>query len=344
MPQASVIVVGNEKGGAGKSTIAIHTATALLHGEAKVAVLDLDLRQQSTAHFFANRRAWLDANGATAPMPIATSLDVDLAKASEDEALARFQDAFAKARDEADFVLIDTPGSDTATSRAAHGLADLIAAPSSSTPRISVALATACAIALPAMVIVTVSSASPCALATALPAKIPPIPIVPLPWAPATALPASALPICSSASPSAAPVALPVRRMPISSAPEPCAPATALPASGIVCDSEPLPPALAIAAPARLTRTVSAPRPTADATAAPVMLRLKRIVAAAPRLTGSSICGAAETPKIEPASLHDCTQWAAVPFHELRYLQVSAIAALNVRVKCRSAWPCLRRH
>jgi chromosome partitioning protein len=129
MPQASVIVVGNEKGGAGKSTIAIHTATALLHGDAKVAVLDLDLRQQSTAHFFANRHAWLEANEATAPMPMPTSLGAELAKASEDEALARFQDAFAKACDEADFVLIDTPGSDTAISRAAHGLADLIVTP-----------------------------------------------------------------------------------------------------------------------------------------------------------------------------------------------------------------------
>jgi chromosome partitioning protein len=129
MPQASVIVVGNEKGGAGKSTIAIHTATALLHGEAKVAMLDLDLRQQSTAHFFANRRAWLDANGAVAPMPIPTALGPDLAKASEDETLARFQEAFDKARDEADFVLIDTPGSDTAISRTAHGLADLIVTP-----------------------------------------------------------------------------------------------------------------------------------------------------------------------------------------------------------------------
>ena len=46
-----VIVIGNEKGGAGKSTIAIHTATALLHADARVAVLDLDLRQQSTSHF-----------------------------------------------------------------------------------------------------------------------------------------------------------------------------------------------------------------------------------------------------------------------------------------------------
>jgi chromosome partitioning protein len=129
MSQASVIVVGNEKGGAGKSTIAIHTATALLHGEAKIVVMDLDVRQQSTAHFFANRRAWLDANGASAPMPMSSTLSADLATAPEDEALVRFQDAFAKARDEADFVLIDTPGSDTAISRAAHGLADLIVTP-----------------------------------------------------------------------------------------------------------------------------------------------------------------------------------------------------------------------
>ena len=70
MGQASVIVVGNEKGGAGKSTLAIHIVTALLHGGAKVAVLDLDLRQQTMGHFFANRAAWLAANGATAPMPI----------------------------------------------------------------------------------------------------------------------------------------------------------------------------------------------------------------------------------------------------------------------------------
>ena len=129
MPQASVIVVGNEKGGAGKSTIAIHTATALLHGEARVVVLDLDVRQQSTAHFFAHRAAWLDANGVTAPMPMPSTLSADLARVSDDEAMARFQEAFAKARDEADFVLIDTPGSDTAISRAAHGMADLIVTP-----------------------------------------------------------------------------------------------------------------------------------------------------------------------------------------------------------------------
>src|SRR5512138_1788182 len=106
MPQASVIVVGNEKGGAGKSTIAIHTAVALLHGGARVAAIDLDLRQQSMAHFFANRRAWLAANRAEAPTPLEFAIPLG------EDAVARFDAAFAEAREAADFILIDTPGSD----------------------------------------------------------------------------------------------------------------------------------------------------------------------------------------------------------------------------------------
>ncbi len=132
MSQASVIVVGNEKGGAGKSTIAIHTVTALLHGGASVAVLDLDLRQQSMGHFFANRAAWLTANDQTAPMPFVHPLSADgaaLAKASDAESLARFEEAFAQAAETADFVVIDTPGSDTVISHAAHNRADLIVTP-----------------------------------------------------------------------------------------------------------------------------------------------------------------------------------------------------------------------
>jgi chromosome partitioning protein len=129
MAQASVIVVGNEKGGAGKSTIAIHTAAALMHAEARVAVLDLDLRQQTMGHFFTNRRAWLDANGAKAPMPTEDRLGGGLAELTEDQVLARFETAFAQASGEADFILIDTPGSDTRISRVAHGLADVIVTP-----------------------------------------------------------------------------------------------------------------------------------------------------------------------------------------------------------------------
>ena len=63
---AHVIVVGNEKGGAGKSTISIHLAVALLKAGHKVACIDLDTRQQTLTRFFENRKSW----SANAPWPI----------------------------------------------------------------------------------------------------------------------------------------------------------------------------------------------------------------------------------------------------------------------------------
>ena len=114
---ARVIVIGNEKGGAGKSTVAVHLATALLHEGARVAVVDLDLRQQSTGHFFASRAAWDASRDAGLPQPGAVAAPRD------GEALCS-----ALGRD-ADFVIVDTPGADTELSRAAHGFADLIVTP-----------------------------------------------------------------------------------------------------------------------------------------------------------------------------------------------------------------------
>jgi chromosome partitioning protein len=130
MADPAVIVVGNEKGGAGKSTLAIHIVTGLLHAGKRVAIIDLDLRQRSMARFFANRAAWTAANGQTLPMPFEPDMGDGkaLARADEVEQLARFETAFAQARN-ADVILIDTPGGDTALSRAAHGLADQIVTP-----------------------------------------------------------------------------------------------------------------------------------------------------------------------------------------------------------------------
>jgi chromosome partitioning protein len=117
MSDRRVIVIGNEKGGAGKSTVAVHLATALMHEGARVAVVDLDLRQQSFGHFFANRKAWAQAQGAELPHPAVLGPmggegDLDAAIATD-----------------ADFVIIDTPGADTELSRAAHQRADLIVTP-----------------------------------------------------------------------------------------------------------------------------------------------------------------------------------------------------------------------
>jgi chromosome partitioning protein len=116
LSQARIIVIGNEKGGAGKSTIAVHLIVALLHEGARVAVLDLDIRQQSTGHFFANRNAWTKAEGVRLAEPEIVS---GANAAVIEEAVGR----------DVDFVVIDTPGADTELSRLAHQAADLIITP-----------------------------------------------------------------------------------------------------------------------------------------------------------------------------------------------------------------------
>ncbi len=131
MTQPQVIVIGNEKGGAGKSTLAIHIVTGLLHAGKRVAIIDLDLRQRSMAKFFANRVAWTAANGFDLPHPVEPDMGdgTKLAKADADEQLARFEAAYAEAQGGADVIVIDTPGGDTTLSRAAHARADQIVTP-----------------------------------------------------------------------------------------------------------------------------------------------------------------------------------------------------------------------
>jgi chromosome partitioning protein len=125
-----IIVVGNEKGGAGKSTLAIHIVTGLLHAGRRVGIIDLDLRQRSMVRFFNNRAAWLAANGHYAPQPFHHDMGdgAALARADEAEQLARFEEAMAASQD-CDAILIDTPGGDTVLSRAAHARADQIITP-----------------------------------------------------------------------------------------------------------------------------------------------------------------------------------------------------------------------
>lgn len=131
MAQPLVIVIGNEKGGAGKSTLAIHIATGLLHAGKKVAILDLDLRQRSMERFFANRAVWVAANGHDLPLPFVPDMGDGkaLARATPEEQLVRFEAAYAVAQTVSDVILIDTPGGDTTLSRAAHARADQIVTP-----------------------------------------------------------------------------------------------------------------------------------------------------------------------------------------------------------------------
>jgi chromosome partitioning protein len=132
MTQPHVIVLGNEKGGAGKSTLAIHIVTGLLHAGRTVAIIDLDLRQRSMQRFFTNRLAWLAANNQQLPQPFMPDMGDGkaLAKGGPAEQIAAFERAFDEAvAAGVDAILIDTPGGDTAVSNAAHARADQIVTP-----------------------------------------------------------------------------------------------------------------------------------------------------------------------------------------------------------------------
>src|SRR6202034_4377604 len=66
---AHVVVLGNEKGGSGKSTTAMHVAVALLQAGQRFASIDLDSRQRSFTHYVENRRAWAMRAGAKLGYP-----------------------------------------------------------------------------------------------------------------------------------------------------------------------------------------------------------------------------------------------------------------------------------
>src|SRR5262245_46889348 len=53
-----VIVIGNQKGGSGKSTFAMHIIVALLKAGKRVASFDLDLNQQTLTRYLGNRHEW----------------------------------------------------------------------------------------------------------------------------------------------------------------------------------------------------------------------------------------------------------------------------------------------
>ena len=66
---AHVVVLGNEKGGAGKSTIAMHVAVALMNVGQRVATIDLDVRQKSFTTYVENRRGWAKHSGSDLCLP-----------------------------------------------------------------------------------------------------------------------------------------------------------------------------------------------------------------------------------------------------------------------------------
>lgn len=127
-----LIVFGNEKGGSGKSTTAMHAVVSLLSEGFAVGTIDLDARQKSLTRYIENRRAYCEANGLTLPMPSETVVPrSELRSADEAEAdeKARFEEAYMTLAGKVHVVVIDCPGSDTYLSRLAHTAADTLVTP-----------------------------------------------------------------------------------------------------------------------------------------------------------------------------------------------------------------------
>ncbi|MEM8979986.1 MAG: division plane positioning ATPase MipZ [Pseudomonadota bacterium] len=129
---AHIIVVGNEKGGAGKSTVSMHIATALARLGHRTGVLDLDLRQKTLGRYVTNRMEYLGSIGKDLPSPRYIDLpDVaqDALSPGENIYDRRLSAAVAELEGGSDFILIDCPGSHTRLSQVAHSLADTLVTP-----------------------------------------------------------------------------------------------------------------------------------------------------------------------------------------------------------------------
>jgi len=124
-------VMGNEKGGTGKPTTAMHLITALARAGHGVGSLDLDLRQKSLFRYLDNRHDYVRRHDLLLPMPARVVLEpsaLDSRVEADAEERERFQAALAELGG-CDYIVVDCPGSYSTYSRLAHSTADTLITP-----------------------------------------------------------------------------------------------------------------------------------------------------------------------------------------------------------------------
>lgn len=130
---AHVIVIGNEKGGSGKSTTAMHIAIALMHNGYDVATIDIDGRQGTLSRYIANRELLNKKLGRDYPIPehyrISGHTAAGMSDAETAEEMERLELVISGTRFKHDIVVIDTPGAANKLSFLAHTHADTLLTP-----------------------------------------------------------------------------------------------------------------------------------------------------------------------------------------------------------------------
>ena len=127
-PGVRVIVVANEKGGSGKSTIAMNIAVALMRAGNSVGSIDLDTRQRSFTHYVDNRLVWSRERGKLLPTPEHVCFDEDKTL-DEDAARAELARTLEELATRHRYIVIDTAGHDHFLNRLAHSKADTLVTP-----------------------------------------------------------------------------------------------------------------------------------------------------------------------------------------------------------------------
>lgn len=128
---AYIIVIGNEKGGTGKSTISMHLIISLLRQGLKVGSIDLDGRQRTLTHYIQNRIDFMNKRQISLPLPehivVKPSDYTDAISCKKDEDLIERE--ITNLSQTCDVIIIDVAGSDNHLFRAGHRYADLLITP-----------------------------------------------------------------------------------------------------------------------------------------------------------------------------------------------------------------------
>ena len=129
---AHVFIVGNEKGGSGKTTTTMHLIVSLLRLGFTVGSMDIDARQRSLTRYIENRRQTITNANQALPLPhhiVVQKSPFQMLTEAEADERERFLKGLSRIYYTNDFVVIDTPGSDTYLARLAHSFADTVITP-----------------------------------------------------------------------------------------------------------------------------------------------------------------------------------------------------------------------
>lgn len=128
-----IFVIGNEKGGAGKTTCSMHLIVSLLESGFKVSTIDVDCRQHSLTSYIKNREEYNKANPSSRViMPdhyLMQESKKNVISEKQQEEKELFENVLLKAKSISDVIVIDTPGSHTFLSQLAHSYADTVITP-----------------------------------------------------------------------------------------------------------------------------------------------------------------------------------------------------------------------